>query len=236
MFLHALKQFELRFRAYQVMFRILNLIICIAVDIIGKEAYALHIGEQGGRIGQVLCFCRSRKDLALTPDEPFVNALNISISKFTFARSLSSSSPVLAPERRKSPKSEKTKLGITVSRSMTQRTLPFSSNIILLTFVSQWQTRLGSLPSRCRRSALHISSARRSISSRKYRTSFTRPAASAATASRSCFRRNSILWKSGIVSPSSSGISASMAWKLPKLHLHNTNIRGRPFRMFWHWE
>lgn len=61
MFLYALKQFELRFRTYRVMFRILNLIICIAVDIIGKEAYALHIGEQGGRIGQVLYFYRQQE-------------------------------------------------------------------------------------------------------------------------------------------------------------------------------
>ena len=61
MFFYALKQFELRLRAYQVMFRILNLIICIAVDIIGKEAYALHIGEQSGSIGQVLYLYRQQE-------------------------------------------------------------------------------------------------------------------------------------------------------------------------------
>ena len=35
------------------------------------------------------------------------------------------------------------------------------------------------------------------------------------SAERNCFKRNSILWKSGMISPSCSGTSASMAWNSP---------------------
>ena len=46
-------------------------------------------------------------------------------------------------------------------------------------------------------------------------TSAKRPDMLADTASRNCFKRNSILWKSGMISPSCSGTSASMAWNSP---------------------
>ena len=120
--------------------------------------------------------------------------------KAILSKSGSSSGAVLAAERKKSPTSEQTKLGITVSRSITHNTLSSISNSMLLTFVSQWQIRFGNLPSRYRRSARHISSASFSM---------------AATASRNCCRRNSILWKLGIVSPKVSGISASIASNSP---------------------
>ena len=57
--------------------------------------------------------------------------------------------------------------------------LPFSSNNMLDTFVSQWQIRFGSFPSRYRRSAAQISSASFSISSTSDCTFSIRPAASA---------------------------------------------------------
>ena len=146
---------------------------------------------------------------------PLANALKISILKRTLFKSFSSSLPVLAAERRKSPKSEKMKLGMTVSRSITQSTLPSSSNNMLLTLVSQWQIRFGSLPSRNSLSALHISSASFSMASTMSCTSLSLPAALVATASRNCFMRNSMLWKSGIISPSCSGTSANIAWNSP---------------------
>ena len=89
---------------------------------------------------------------------------------------------------------------------------------MLFTFVSQWHTRLGRMPSRPMRSALHISSARSSMmaSISCTRGSLARPMGSAASTSRSCFRRNSILWKSLMVSPSCTGRSASIDWNCPK--------------------
>ena len=102
-----------------------------------------------------------------------------------------------------------------VSKSITHNTFPSLSNNMLDTFVSQWQIRFGSFPSRYRRSAAHISSASFSISSTSDCTFSIRPAAFCATASRNCCIRNSILWKSGMVSPNFSGRSASMASNSP---------------------
>lgn len=81
----------------------------------------------------------------------------------------------ISAERRKSPKSEKTKLGMVVSKSITHSTFPSLSNNMLDTFVSQWQIRFGSFPSRYRRSAAHISSASFSISSTSDCTFSIRP-------------------------------------------------------------
>ena len=158
------------------------------------------------------------RKLAVPSRYPFANASKISILKSTFSQAGSSSATVLAAVRRKSPKSEKTKDGIMVSKSMMQSTLPFSSNIMLLTFVSQWQMRLGRMPSRYMRSALHISSSYGRRSARMAWTSGSamRPAASASTASCSWRARSSMLWKSGMVSPRVSGMSASIASKAPK--------------------
>ena len=135
----------------------------------------------------------------------------------TRLRSSSSSAPVLPAVRIKSPMSDKTNPGITVSRSMTQSTSSVSaSNSILFTFVSQWFVRFFSFPSRYRRSWMHIASARFSISSTSSFTSSRRFAAFALIASRNCCKRNSILWKFGIVSLNvPSGIFASMVWKSP---------------------
>ena len=63
MLFHALQQFELRFGAHQVVFRILNLIVCITVNVIGKETHTLHIGEQCGRIRQILYLHRQQERL-----------------------------------------------------------------------------------------------------------------------------------------------------------------------------
>ena len=43
------------------MFRILNLIVCITVNVIGKETHTLHIGEQCGRIRQILYLHRQQE-------------------------------------------------------------------------------------------------------------------------------------------------------------------------------
>ena len=68
------------------------------------------------------------------------------------------------------------------------------------------------------RSALHISTARSSISRSMACTSgsATRPAGSSFTTWRSCWGRNSMLWKFSMVSPRGTAMSASMAWKCPK--------------------
>ncbi len=56
MFLYALKEFELRFGAYEVVLRILDFVVCVAVDVVSEEADGLHVGEQSGGIGQVFDF------------------------------------------------------------------------------------------------------------------------------------------------------------------------------------
>ena len=61
MFFDTLQQFELCFGAHEVVFRILNFIISIAVDIVRQEPYALHIGEEGGCVGQVLYLYRQQE-------------------------------------------------------------------------------------------------------------------------------------------------------------------------------
>ena len=43
------------------MFRILNFIISIAIDIVGQETHALHIREQSSRIGQILYLYRQQE-------------------------------------------------------------------------------------------------------------------------------------------------------------------------------
>lgn len=56
MLFHTLQQLELSFGTYQIMFRILDLIIGISIDVISQETHTLHVREQSGRIGQILYF------------------------------------------------------------------------------------------------------------------------------------------------------------------------------------
>ena len=107
--------------------------------------------------------------------------------------------------------------GITVSRSMTHKGKPvFASKSMLLTFVSQWQILLGKFPSLCSCSANVIFSAWLSISSRRSFTPPNLPALFSFTASCNCCNLNSMLWKSFMVSPNSTGMSANIDWKSPK--------------------
>ena len=127
--------------------------------------------------------------------------MNISIFKFTLSKFASSSAPVFPAVRIKSPKSDNTYPGIVVSKSITHKTLPFSSKSILLTLVSQCVMRLGNIPSLCNLSALHISSARTNNSSTNPCAFSKRPALLFFIDSLNVSKRNSILWNFGIVSP-----------------------------------
>ena len=141
----------------------------------------------------------------------------MSMFTLTLLRSSSSSAPLLAAVRMKSPKSERTNPGMVVSKSMTHRNWSFSSKSMLLTFVSQWVMRLGSLPSLYNVSALHMSSARPSSSSTMGCTFARRPTGFASMASCNCFKRKTILWKSGMVAPNGSpGRSERKYWNSPK--------------------
>jgi hypothetical protein len=58
MSLYATIEGKLIVGTHEIMLWIFNLIICVAIDIIGEESDALHIREQGYRIRQVLGFYR----------------------------------------------------------------------------------------------------------------------------------------------------------------------------------
>ena len=45
------------------MLRVLDLVVSVAVDVVGKEAHGLHIREEAGRIGQVLTLDRGQEHL-----------------------------------------------------------------------------------------------------------------------------------------------------------------------------
>lgn len=46
---------QLILRAHQIMLVVVNLIISVAVDVVGQEPHALHVGEKLGGIRQILC-------------------------------------------------------------------------------------------------------------------------------------------------------------------------------------
>ena len=50
------EQTQLILRAYQIMLVVVNLIIGIAIDVIGQKPHALHVGEKLGSIRQILYF------------------------------------------------------------------------------------------------------------------------------------------------------------------------------------
>ena len=51
---NALEQPELRLGPCEIVLRILYLVICVAVEVVSEEPYALHIREQGCGVWQVL--------------------------------------------------------------------------------------------------------------------------------------------------------------------------------------
>ena len=59
---YALQEFELCFRADEVVLGILRFVVCIAVDVVCQEAHGLHIGEERSGVGQVLDFKRREED------------------------------------------------------------------------------------------------------------------------------------------------------------------------------
>ena len=61
MLFNALEKFELGFCADEIMLRIFDLVVCITVYVVCKEAYALNIWEESCRIGQVLDFGREQE-------------------------------------------------------------------------------------------------------------------------------------------------------------------------------
>ena len=76
----------------------------------------------------------------------------------------------------------------------------FSSMSTLLSLVSLWVTRRGSLPSRRAWRATEQSASRDSMKSISSRHSFTRPSLSSATAAFSLLSRSSVSWNRGMVS------------------------------------
>ena len=61
--LQALQELELRLGANQIMFRAMDLIVGIAIQIIGQEADGLHVGQKATSIGQQTDLRRSQKGL-----------------------------------------------------------------------------------------------------------------------------------------------------------------------------
>lgn len=51
--LDALQELELVAGAHQIVVRILDLVVSVAVDVVGQETHGLHVGEEGGGIGKV---------------------------------------------------------------------------------------------------------------------------------------------------------------------------------------
>lgn len=55
---------QLILRAHQIMLVVVNLIIGVAVDVVGQEPHALHVGEKLGGIRQILCLYGFQKALS----------------------------------------------------------------------------------------------------------------------------------------------------------------------------
>ena len=133
-------------------------------------------------------------------------------------RSFSSSAPVLAPKRMESPKSFTASPGITVSRSITQRTFPVVLSIrTLLDLVSLCVTRSGSSPASNRSPSTQATSYRSFINRISCCTPAALPHTSSSTAFSNAANRALVSWKPAMVSVRvSAGKSASILWKLPK--------------------
>ena len=50
-------------RTHQIVLRILDLVICITIDVVGEEPHRLHEREKAGRIRKVLLLHRSEERL-----------------------------------------------------------------------------------------------------------------------------------------------------------------------------
>ena len=58
---HALQQFELCPGAYKVMLRVLYFVVCVTVEVVGKETDALHVREKCGCIWEILNLDRQQE-------------------------------------------------------------------------------------------------------------------------------------------------------------------------------
>lgn len=54
--LSTLEQSELVARTHEVVLGILDFVVSVAVEVVGKETHQLHVGEELGSVGQVLDF------------------------------------------------------------------------------------------------------------------------------------------------------------------------------------